>query len=976
MQLRPSHLITLSRLLDEAMDLHPDQVEAWLAGLPEQHEHLRPRLEEMLSAHRQSSNPGFMAEGPKLADAPDETIARTGELVGPYRLIREIGRGGMGAVWLAERADGTLKRHIALKLPRLAWGAGLAERMARERDIGALLEHPNIARLYDAGVDAKGRPYLALEYIDGQPLDAWCEAQALPTRDRLQLFVQVAKAVAYAHGRLVVHRDLKPSNVLVTADGQAHLLDFGIAKLLHEAGPGDDQLTQEQGRVLTPHYATPEQIRGETITVASDVYSLGVLLYELLTGRYPYEPQSKSLAAIELAISNDEPPVASTRAQDRQTVRTLRGEVDAILAKALKREPDRRYFTADAFAEDVERHLRGDAVQAQPDSLGYRVAKTLRRHRVSFAAGAAVLLAVLGGAGVSVVQAQRANVEADRARLVKEFVVDIFDTQGGPDGSLSQMPAQSLLERGAKMIDGKFAGQPLLQAELYGVVSQMFFNIANFEPAIAYGTRQVETLNTAGAERLHTAKATLHLGEMLNEAARYADAEVRLRRAITLAEGDAGMQVRGHAAMALAVMSARNDMDAAGAELDAADALMAREQVPATDRAAALSVRAESLSDPAEAQGGPSDKARVLFDKAIALALAAEGQLSKQAVNIRLMAARACIRANQEAAGKAYLNAALTTMRAGGGPDDVNAALSEARYTGMLFGRGAIPFAQALETIERDLAALRAHNPPLPAWYVAHVEYRLGLLYLDWGDIEHGYPLVARTLQPLWQQVQGAMSEWWGLNSLVLALSRSDRVAEAEPAAREMLTIGRRLLKADELQDSYYPLVAALMHARRYAEAETELSEFDALPGIASRLAKEREARATPDEVRMLVPLERGDAKAVVEMTDTLKPKDGIHVDEVAWLARAAALCATGRSEEGLSLFATWVPRLATDRYEASPHVAYWRARMGLCALQAGQRQRAVEASAMATSAISRQPGVSPHYKAPVRELEMRLRRL
>src|SRR6185503_16576262 len=226
--------------------------------------------------------------------------------------------------------------------PRLAWGAGLAERMACERDIGALLAHPNIARLYDAGVDASGRPYLALEYIDGQPLDAWCDSQALGVPERLRLFLQVARAVAYAHGRLVVHRDLKPSNVLVTADGQAHLLDFGIARLLHDAAPGDLGLTQEQGRVLTPHYASPEQIQGEPITVASDVYSLGVLLYELLTAPLPFQ--------------------ASTRARDNGTARALRGEIDAILGRALKRVPASRYAGVDALVQDIERHLNGERV--------------------------------------------------------------------------------------------------------------------------------------------------------------------------------------------------------------------------------------------------------------------------------------------------------------------------------------------------------------------------------------------------------------------------------------------------------------------------------------------------------------------------------------------------------------------------------------------------------------------------------------
>jgi serine/threonine-protein kinase len=264
----------------------------------------------------------------------------------------------------------------------------------------------------------------------------------------------VARAVAYAHGRLVVHRDLKPSNVLVTADGQARLLDFGIAKLLHEAGAGSD-LTQEQGRVLTPQYASPEQFEGATITVASDVYSLGVLLYELLTGRHPYATQRKSVAAMEEAILEGEPPLASDKASDKTTARQLRGELDAILAKALRRDPARRYATADAFANDVERHLGGERVLAQPDSLAYRIRKTLQRHRAAFAATGAIAMAVLSGTAISIVQAKRANDAAERARVVKEFVVDVFRVnERGQTGNreLRQLPAELLLERGARLI--------------------------------------------------------------------------------------------------------------------------------------------------------------------------------------------------------------------------------------------------------------------------------------------------------------------------------------------------------------------------------------------------------------------------------------------------------------------------------------------------------------------------------------------
>ncbi len=272
--------------------------------------------------------------------ASGATLAQAGMLVGPYRLLREIGTGGMGAVWLAERADGMLKRRVALKLPRLAWDIpGLAGRMERERDILAELEHQNIARLYDAGVDAQGRPYLAMEYVEGRPLDVYCREHGLGVQERLGLFLQVARAVAHAHARLVVHRDLKPTNILVTSDGSVRLLDFGIAKLLEgEVGresANESLLTQLGGRALTPDYASPEQIRGQAITVAVDIYSLGVVLYELLTGERPYKVASAAM--LEDAVVRLEAPLASSVAHDKARARELRGDLDTIVAKALKK---------------------------------------------------------------------------------------------------------------------------------------------------------------------------------------------------------------------------------------------------------------------------------------------------------------------------------------------------------------------------------------------------------------------------------------------------------------------------------------------------------------------------------------------------------------------------------------------------------------------------------------------------------------
>jgi serine/threonine-protein kinase len=305
----------------------------------------------------------------------------------------------MGAVWLAERADRSLKRQVALKLPRASWSRGLAERMARERDILASLEHPNIARLYDAGTDAQGRPFLALEYVEGLPIDVYCRERSLGIRDRLQLLLQVAQAVAFAHSRLVVHRDLKPNNVLVTADGQVRLLDFGIAKLMEGDRTKETQLTQMSGRCMTLDYASPEQIRGEPIGTASDIYSLGVVAYELLTGARPYKLKRGSAAELEEAIATVDAPLASNTV-DTGARRELRGDLDAILNKTLKKNPADRYATVDALAQDCRQYLAGHRVLARPDTLVYRVARLARRHRAPLIVGGVVALGFALALGV------------------------------------------------------------------------------------------------------------------------------------------------------------------------------------------------------------------------------------------------------------------------------------------------------------------------------------------------------------------------------------------------------------------------------------------------------------------------------------------------------------------------------------------------------------------------------------------------
>lgn len=440
MKITDVDLVRLSRLLDEVLDLAPDGRRQWLDSLAAEHADLRPSLEAMLFRAGGIETQDFLGRMPGFDDLSDAVSVRAGEMVGPYRLIRELGSGGTASVWLGERADGTLQRQVALKLPHLGLiDRGLAARMARERDILAALEHPNIARLYDAGVDEKGRPYLAIEYVDGVSPDAYCESNALTLRQRLQLFLRIASAVAYAHARLVVHRDLKPNNILITASGDVRLLDFGIARLLMGDRQSAQQLTRVGAHALTPAYAAPEQFTGEPITVATDVYSLGVVLYELLTGRSPYSPQRSTLSALEDSVVRDEVPLAS-KVTPKAMARALRGDVDTILARALEKKPADRYASVESFAGDVERYLAGQPLLARAPSFWYVAGKFITRNSVPLAVSAVVAVALLTSLSVALWQWRIASrqraVAVDRlaeAQAVTDFATAVL-TQGIPQG--------------------------------------------------------------------------------------------------------------------------------------------------------------------------------------------------------------------------------------------------------------------------------------------------------------------------------------------------------------------------------------------------------------------------------------------------------------------------------------------------------------------------------------------------------------
>ena len=388
----------MSRLLDEALPLDVAGRRAWLEALPQEHQDVVQALRDaLLPDDVQVAEVKALATLPNLGapDAANGVVAsglQPGAHIGPYQLIQLLGAGGMAEVWLARRADGVFKREVALKVPLLSrLRADLEQRFTRECDILASLEHTNIARLYDAGVDPNGLPYLSMEYVLGRPLTDWCDAHRLGISARLKLFLQVLEAVQYAHEKQVIHRDLKPSNVLVTESSQVRLLDFGVAKLM-EADAQLTQLTNVYGRALTPDYASPELLRGDLVDARSDVYSLGVLLYELLTGVRPYQLKSAaSIGLLEQAITTvevkkpsvqREPAAIAARSTTQEKLtRQLRGDLDAIALKALAKEPTQRYRSAAALAGDLRRYLDGKLIEARPARFTDRPRKFVRRNK-------------------------------------------------------------------------------------------------------------------------------------------------------------------------------------------------------------------------------------------------------------------------------------------------------------------------------------------------------------------------------------------------------------------------------------------------------------------------------------------------------------------------------------------------------------------------------------------------------------------
>lgn len=520
----------LSPYLDQLLLLDEAARTPWLIALEERDPALAAQLRLLLEQHRELVEQAFLEHGPTMPDPP----AEAGEAIGPYRLVEPIGFGGMGTVWLAERSDGRFERRVAVKFPNVSLSGHAEQRFRREGSIVGRLAHPHIAQLIDAGLTSAGRPFLVLEHVEGEPIDRYCDARSLGIRPRIRLFLDVLGAVAHAHANLVVHRDLKPSNVFVTDEGSVKLLDFGVAKLLEDdsAGTVATMLTREAGVALTPEFAAPEQLTGGPVTIATDVYALGILLYGLLCGRHPAGIQPATPAEwIQAVVAREATrPSENLRAATDDTTllaannrnttpprlqRRLRGDLDTIVLKALKKDPAERYGSVSAFAEDLRRHLAHIPIGARPDTALYTATRFVRRNRTLVSLASVAILAVLAGVVATLVQARSAGIERDfalrqlaRAEAINELNQFVL-SDAAPSGQT--FTVNDLLARAEAVVARQGAGDEIVRVEMLISIGRQYWSHDEHD------------------------RSRLVLTEALERASRLADPSTRARAACSLA---------------------------------------------------------------------------------------------------------------------------------------------------------------------------------------------------------------------------------------------------------------------------------------------------------------------------------------------------------------------------------------------------------------------------------------------------------
>ncbi len=809
----------VGELVDEALAVPPEKRAAYLDQACGDDAELRRELEAQLALEGRPEVEGFLGRPIVAIRSGDEPGSREGGRIGPYELRRRIGRGGMGAVYLAVHRDDELGKEVALKLLRRGLeNPELARRLAHEREILSSLVHPNIARLHAGGTSDDGEPYFVMEHVEGQPIDLYCNERRLSVRERLGLFRKVCAAVHFAHQSLVVHRDLKPGNILVDGDGEPKLLDFGIAKLLPPETSAHDDPTQQLltapgVQPMTLRYASPEQVEGQPITTATDVYSLGVVLYELLTGRWPYRPPSRSPLDVANAIHDKDPERPSTAVQRRGEEpwpagdgtatadvsrfrtgdpaalrRALAGDVDAILLMALDKDPRRRYASVQQLSEDLRRYLEGLPVLARRPTFSYQLGKFVRRHKLETALAAAVLALIAGFGVTAMVLREEAIRQREQAEEVAEIFTDVFQGQDPRQARRRARSVDELLERAVETIIEETAGEDEDRPVLLEAIAAAYMGLELYEEAEPY-----------------------------------------LERARWLRRQDRDMP-HGESRLVTTLVYSASVERARGKQEQAADlereALAALEEGAADSRrlARVLSNHATVLEDLGELAGA-EDFYRAALDMKRRLCRAddPDGASEIAVSEHNLGAVLAQLGEFEEA--KALLSGALAKRERFLGREDAATLRTLGSLGVLLLNMGAL---EEGEPVLRDNLRRRIERsgPQAPSAGIAHTNLALLLQKLGaWDEAEHHYGLA----WPIFVESFGAEHPnvaqlRRNLASLLLA---ADRYAEAEAEIRAALATLRRQRPAGHWQiaDAGSVLGELLAATDRLAEAEPLLVE-------------------------------------------------------------------------------------------------------------------------------------------------------
>ncbi len=965
-------------LFDHALTLPPGERHAFVFGVTGDDPALRERLLRLLES---AENPdGFLERSPLAGgmDVPAAAIASdaTGQTVGAYRLTRRLGGGGMGEVWLGERIGGDFRQQVAVKLVR-ADGTAPVWRFNVEREILAGLEHPGIARLYDGGFHEDRRPYMVMEYVKGEELIAWCRSHRADLQRRLELFLQICDAVAYAHANLVVHRDLKPANILVTETGQVKLLDFGIAKLLQGDDPGDATRTLH----LSPAYAAPEQILGTRISAATDVHALGATLYQLLTERLPWPIDDLPLATAMRRLL-DTVPAAPSRADTEGgpvPAKALRGDLDAIVGKALRREPGDRYPDARALADDIRRHLRHEPVAARSGARVYIARRFLRRHWLPLVAVASVFAALVAGVIGIAWQAQRAENQARRAEAVHAFLTDIFRANSSyqPDPAKARLTtARELLDIGAQKIDTALADAPEAKIAVQSLLAELYRDLGMDDDTVRlYRQVVAQTEALHGPDSPEMVEPLTRLGFAMHMATDTSGQEEILLRALGILDrrGDRESLLRAHLHRALAEYYGRSNHGLALEHNQRAIDIYERRD-PSSELAQALYGRALI-----QQRLGQPDAAVESVRRAIDISRVAEGERNASLIRFNAYLSENLFRLLRIDAALASGRAALETALAIGGERHIDTLQTKMRLGRLLFDTGHTQEGLALLLEAKTLALdLRGSDDP---FHVPQTQREYGNALARAGRLEQGLADMRTAIENRRLNRPGTHYLAVMLEGAATALVEMGNMEEAEVLLTEAMAIYDQVGVDATAQTRNAGVAAFVRMAVARSQPDQAVVWLDrhvvepatgnalSLTGIDHSLLAAEVALASGDAATAAKLA--GDTRASIErsaIAGHLKP----------WLAWASLIEGTALLKQGDAGAAMPVLQLARQTYgeidlPESPKIAAADIALANAHLALGQHDQARTLTAAASAIHARHARLGDQYRAPLRQLRERL---